>query len=221
MPMLTPKFKLTAEQNIFLAKRNMVDYVYNSAKLEGCNVTFPETQTILNGVNVGSVTLNDIQTILNLRDAWKFLFANTKTPFDLPFICKINEYISRNESLEWGALRTGKVGISGTDYIPPVPEKEQIEKELKKINGIASATERAIEFFLWSVRAQFFWDGNKRTSTLCANKILIENGEGIFTVKDSLVLEFNKLLLAWYNTADRNVIKQWLYENCIVGMECG
>ena len=40
------KFTMTREQNIFLAKRNIVDYIYKSANLEGINVTFPETQAI-------------------------------------------------------------------------------------------------------------------------------------------------------------------------------
>lgn len=46
--------------------------------------------------------------------------------------CKLNEYIARNEALEWGKLRTGTVGISGTDYEPPVPEKEKTIEELKQ-----------------------------------------------------------------------------------------
>lgn len=33
------KYNLTLEQNIFLAKRNLVDNVYSNAKMEGINVT--------------------------------------------------------------------------------------------------------------------------------------------------------------------------------------
>lgn len=29
------KFKLSVEQNIFIAKRNIIDYIWKSAKLEG------------------------------------------------------------------------------------------------------------------------------------------------------------------------------------------
>lgn len=35
------KYNLTLEQNIFLAKRNLVDNVYANARMEGLNVTFP------------------------------------------------------------------------------------------------------------------------------------------------------------------------------------
>lgn len=100
------KYNLTLEQNIFLAKRNLVDNVYANAKMEGINVTFPETKTILEGVNVPNLKINEIQCILNLRDAWKYLINNIEAEFDLSFICKINEQVARNESLEWGKLRT-------------------------------------------------------------------------------------------------------------------
>ena len=41
---------------------------------------------------------------------------------------------------------------------------------------IENATDRAIEYMLYGMRRQLFWDGNKRTSTICANKIMIGNG---------------------------------------------
>ena len=64
---------LHLEQNIFLAKRNLIDNVYSNARMEGINVTFPQTQTILEGVNVPNLKLDDIQCILNLRDAWRYV----------------------------------------------------------------------------------------------------------------------------------------------------
>lgn len=216
---MKPKFSMTIKENIFIAKRNLVDYIYNSAKLEGCNVTFPETKTIIDGVNVGDVSLSDVQTILNMRDAWKFVLSNIEKPFDLDFICRVNDFVSRSESLQWGVLRTGKVGISGTDYTPDIPIKEVVINKLSELSKDKSATEYAIDFFLWACRSQLFWDGNKRTSTICANKILISAGEGILTVRDEDILEFNKLLLEYYNTNDASSIKLWLYKNCIDGID--
>ena len=46
------KYNMTVEQNIFLAKRNIIDYIWKSANLEGISVTFPETQQIYDGGNV-------------------------------------------------------------------------------------------------------------------------------------------------------------------------
>lgn len=102
------KYNMTREQNIFLAKRNLVDNIYASARMEGLNVTFPQTKTILEGVNVPNLKIDEIQCILNLKDAWKFVINNIEEKFNLEFICKVNEHISRNESIEWGKLRTRK-----------------------------------------------------------------------------------------------------------------
>ena len=212
------KYNMTLEQNIFLAKRNLVDNVYANAKMEGINITFPQTKTILEGVNVPNLKIDEIQCVLNLRDAWKFVIANIDEEFNTEFICKINEYVARNESLEWGKLRTGRVEITGTEYIPEVPDKIQVEKEINDILKIENATERAITYMLYGMRSQLFWDGNKRTSTIAANKIMISNGAGIIKVPDNKLEEFNKLLTEFYNTNDMTKISKFIYENCIDGI---
>ena len=127
------KYNLTLEQNIFLAKRNLVDNIYSNARMEGLNVTFPQTKTILDGINVPELKIDEIQCILNLRDAWKFVINNINETFDINFICKVNELVARNESISWGTLRNGKVEITGTDYIPDIPYKEKVEQDIFNI----------------------------------------------------------------------------------------
>ena len=213
------KYNLTLEQNVFLAKRNIVDNIYSNARMEGINVTFPQTQTILDGVNVPNLKIDEIQVILNLRDAWNYVINNVEEKLDLDFICKVNEYVARNESLEWGKLRTGKVTISGTNYIPEIPAEEEVSEKIKEIINIGNATERAIEYMLYGMKSQLFWDGNKRTSTIVANKIMIENGCGIIKVSDENLEEFNKLLTEFYTTNNKQKIKEFLYNKCIYGIE--
>ncbi len=212
------KYSLTLEQNVFLAKRNLVDNVYSNARMEGLNITFPQTKTILEGVNVPNLKIDDIQCILNLRDAWKYVINNITDKFNIDFICKVNGFVSRNESLAWGVLRNGEVQITGTDYIPKVPNQEQVNDDINHILQIENVTERAIEYMLYGMRSQLFWDGNKRTSTICANKIMIENGCGIIKVPDNKLEEFNVLLSNFYNTNDNLKIKQFIFDNCIDGI---
>ncbi|MBS5647524.1 MAG: Fic family protein, partial [Lachnospiraceae bacterium] len=191
------RFHLTPEQSLFLAKKKWDENVYCGMKMENRAVTFPQTQTILNGVNVPNVQLDDIQAILNMRDAWKFLLGTVNEEVTFEYWYKLNEYIARNEALEWGKLRTGIVGISGTDYEPPIPNKEKTIEELKSIlsTSNASATDKALEAFVWGTRGQFFWDGNKRTSLMLANKILVSSGSGIMTITDKYMEQFNTILL--------------------------
>ena len=199
---------LTREQNIFLAKKVFVELVYNTAYIEGCNVTFPQTQTIIDGAVVNGVSVNDIQTVLNLRDAWKYCIETIDAPLDLDYICKINEFVSRNESLQWGILRSGKVGVG--DFIPTVPIKEEVLKEIDRINKIEDSVEKALEYFAYACKQQLFCDVNKRTSTIVASKILIDSGNGILTIGKDNAEEFNTTLNNWYLKDELQPLKDCL-----------
>lgn len=212
------KYNLTLEQNTFLAKRNIIDNIYAGARMEEINVTFLQVKKILEGINVPNLKIDEIQCILNLRDAWKYVINNIKEEFNINFICKINELVARRESIEWGVLRSGNVQITGTEYISDVPEEEVVKKQIAEILKIKNTTERAIEYMLYGMRSQLFWDGNKRTSMICANKIMIENGNGIIKVPDNKLEEFNTLLSEFYTSNDKVKIKQFIFDNCIDGI---
>lgn len=213
------KYHLTKEQNIFLAKKVLVSNIYNSARLEGINTTYPDTKTILEGVNVPSLRLDEINCILNLRDAWNFALSNIDADITLDFICKVNSFVSRNESLEWGVLRTGKVGINGVDYIPDIPEREDVIVNIENILKEENITSRSLNLMLYLMRSQLFWDGNKRTAMIVANKLLISNGCGIISIKEDDINEFNKLLTEYYNTSNKDKIISFIYNKCIFGLE--
>lgn len=214
------RFSLTPEQSRFLAKKKWDENVYCGMRMENRAVTFPQTKTILNGINVPEVQLDDIQAILNMRDVWRFLLQSLDQPVDLNYLCTLNGYIARNEALEWGKLRTGRVAISGTDYAPPIPDAKAVAAELQDVlSQDASATEKALTLFAWGARGQFFWDGNKRTSMTLANRILISSGAGILTVRDNMMEQFNTHLLNYYNSGKQEPLMDFLYENAIQGIE--
>ena len=93
---------------------------------------------------------------------------------------------------------------------------ERIEKLLNSSN---SATEKALDYFLFACRSQLFWDGNKRTASIVANKIMIEAGVGVLIVEEKYLRRFNKLMIDYYETADKSKIKPFLYNNCIFGID--
>ena len=202
------------KENLFLAKKIFTELVFNAAYIEGVNVTFSQTRAIIDGAVVNNIPVSEIQTVLNLRDAWRFCLSSLEAPLDLQYICRINDLVSRNESLEWGKLRDGIVSIGGTEYVPPIPDEKQVVAELERINAISDAKERALECFCYAVRSQLFWDGNKRTATIVAGKILIEAGEGVLTVVKSKALDFNEALSNYYDTGDSTALKACL-RTCI------
>ena len=216
---MVDKYHLTKEQNLFLAKKVLVSNIYNSVRLEGINTTYPDIKTILEGVNVPTLKLDEINCILNLRDAWNFVLINIDDEIDLNFICKVNSFVSRNESLEWGVLRNGRVRINGVDYIPDIPNMDDVKNNINDILNENNATTKAIKLMLYLMRSQIFWDGNKRTSMIVANKILISNGCGVITIKECDIKEFNTLLTEYYNTNNDEKLCLFLYEKCIFGLE--
>ena len=155
-----------------------------------------------------------------MRDAWRYLLGSVDAPVTLEYLCKLNEYIARNEALEWGKLRTGRVCISGTEYMPPIPQEEQVREELQAIlNAPVTATEKALNAFLWGTRSQLFWDGNKRTSLVLANKIMLAAGVGMLTITDKHMEQFNAFLVNYYDTGDGEALKAFLYDQAIQGIE--
>ena len=205
---------------VFLAKRLWDQNVYCGMKMENRNITFPQTKTILEGINVSGVSLDDITAVLNMRDAWKYILNTLDNSFDLEYIMKINSFTSRNESLEWGVLRRGRVGISGTDFIPPIPEKNDVIKGVNEILlSYKTNTEKALDMFCFITYRQLFWDGKKRTALFCANKMLLSSGAGMITIKDDVMIRFNELLCRMYDTGEKEEVKTFLYNNAIFGLD--
>ena len=220
---LRNKYALTKEQNVFLAKKTMAENIYYAGKFERLNTTFPQTETIVKGLSISGVDMNDIQVILNMKNAWIYVLKNIDQIFDIDVLCKINGYVAYNESLEWGILRNGKVGISGVAYQPTIPIREDVIEDINAIfaNSDLSETYRGIHFMLYAMRSQLFWDGNKRTAIIGMNMWLIQRGLGLISVTNEYFEEFNILLSKFYETNDYTVIDNFIYENCLYGIEFG
>lgn len=215
------KYNLTAEQNIFVAKRNIVDYIWKSANLEGIIITYSDTQTIYDGFSVSGYKLEEINAINNLKKAWQFILNDIGIALNFAYICKINELVGENVFYNPGVIRTTPVNIGGTSWKPDFPLETKIKEELEELlnNNEISKTEQAINVMLWVMRRQMFIDGNKRTAMLIANKLMIENGCGIISIPIEKQNEFYKLLITYYETNDSSIISKFIYDNAIDGIE--
>jgi prophage maintenance system killer protein len=117
-----------------------------------------------------------------------------------------------------GYIRNLDVRIGGTNWKPEIPNEIKISQEIENINRIENVTERAITLMLYSMRTQMFIDGNKRTSMLAGNHIMISNGAGIISVPLEHQKEFRKLLIKFYESNHMGKIKEFIYTECIDGM---
>lgn len=212
---------LETKKLIMLVKKLLPDVVFNMASLEGNPFTYPEVQTLLEGITIGGHKVSDEQQIFNIRNAWDFLFdivKQNKINIDVDIFNRINYLVAKDEALISGEFRNGQVRIAGTEFIPP--KADELENIFKNelpilIERCKSKTELAFEIFLWGALNQFYYDGNKRTSRLVSNMILISNGQGIFNIKAKDRLQFNTLMVEFYNTREADNIFNFFYENCL------
>ena len=217
------KYNLTREQNVFIAKRNIVDYIWKSANLEGIGVTYPETQAIYDGGIVSGLTVDNIIAINNLKYAWEFILENNDIEYDYKALCHIHKLVADKLVLEQdlGRIRTTSVNIGGTNWKPQLPIESQIKEDLVEIlnQENKTKTEIAIEIMLWVMRRQMFIDGNKRVAMLFANKIMIDNGCGIITISLENQSKFYEKLIKYYENGDKQDLKEWIYETSIDGID--
>ena len=118
-----------------------------------------------------------------------------------------------------GYLRNVAVSMVGTTWKPDMPIESQIKEEMAEIGQIENPTDRALTMMLYFMRKQMFLDGNKRTSMLAGNHVMIGGGCGIISVPIELQPAFTGLLIQFYESNDMTEIKQFLYKNCIDGIE--
>jgi Fic family protein len=101
-------------------------------------------------------------------------------------------------------IRTSGVNIGGAeDILPKADELNSIfEDGVNEIKKINHSIIRAITYFLFGAKSQFFFDGNKRTSRLMMNGILLDNGYPILNIKAKNKLEFNRVMIKFYDNDD-------------------
>lgn len=213
------KYHMTQEQNVFVAKRLLVDSVYKSANLEGIAATYADTVDILNNVNVARLRPDDITAILNLRSAWHYVLDHLNGDFTLGFLQECHVRVGHGIIYPLGELRNCSVSISGTAWRPEPPDGERYHTELQEIKSIADATQRSITLMLWIMRSEMFLDGNKRVATIAANHQMVQNGCGVISVPIDLDGVFKTKLVRFYETNDSEDLQQFIYDNCIDGMD--
>lgn len=214
------KYKMTKEDNIFFAKRKLIDNLYKSAILEGIAVTFADTVDFVNNVNNGKISIDDMLKLKGLKDAWEFVLNTIDEDLTTDYIKKIHFQICKGQNvMPLGEYRDKGVGITGTNWRPLLPSECDYEKELKQIMKIDNPLDRCITLFCYLQRSQMFIDGNKRVANLVANKEMIKNGLGIIAVPIDKIGSYLEKLITFYETNDYKDIKKFIYDNCLDGIE--
>lgn len=200
---------------IMLARRQLAEFVCDAVNLEGINFTLPEIQTLLDGITVGGHTLTDQQIALNQGNAWRTLFKwieNDQFEITVEKVCNLHSIAAKEEALEWGKFRSGGVTIAGTNYMPPKANLllDLFDQMVKKAFNMPDIYDQAIHLFLKMARSQFFYDVNKRMGRFIMNGLLLSNGYPAINLPAKRQLEFNQLMLNFYDTGDQKPMNAFM-----------
>ena len=213
------KYNMSLEDNIFFAKRKLVDNIYKSANLEGIAVTFADTYAFMNNVNTGNISVDDMLKLKGLKDGWEYVINHVNEELTIDFIKKIHFEVCKGQNIyPLGEFRDKGVGITGTSWRPKLPSECDYDKELKEILSNENKLERCIDLFCWLQRSQMFLDGKKLVANLVANKEMIKNGQGIIAVPVEEIGNYLTKLTLYYESGDNTKLKEWIYDNCIDGV---
>lgn len=215
------KLSKVVKYNIDFAKKNLVESIYNQAILEGVSTTYVDTESIIEGGKVNNMTSEDVLKIINLKHAWEFILnesvISSKTDYNL--LCSINKLVIEGFYYSAGRIRNLPVNITGTSYKPTIPIESSIKEELEIIlNSKMDIIDKSIELLLYIMKRQIFIDGNKRSSVLFINHLLISKGKGIIVIPASKVEHFRKLLIDYYEDNNIEEIKHFIKEECYKSM---
>ena len=212
------------EKNILLAKKYMVESIYRSANIEGIGMTFPETQTICDGMSVSGHSLDEINAVNDLKNAWRWIFNNPDSDIGIDTLCQLNRIAGKFTVINAGSIRDMydepiRVPLyEGKDYYPPLPPNKDEINTIIKDTIQENKLDNALNLFCLVCKMQIFNDGNKRTATLFANMFMIQNGLGILSIPVDKKLEFYNALTKYYDDdCNKELLKTFLKDYCITG----
>lgn len=191
------------ERAVKLYDKSYAMQVWAAAYLEGNPFTYPEIQTVLEGVSVAGHKLSDLVQIMDLRDAVLCvkdrvnagIFRMDKATSDA-----LNAAIAVHEALEAGHFRgegaeqtnvAVNLGEHGS-YTPPSTQDGggNLRMRFREVTDALADVEdpyvQAVLYGAAATREQFYFDGNKRTARFMVNGLLMAAGYSpvVLTIDD-------------------------------------
>lgn len=189
---------------------------------ERANWTYEELHVYLvDGVTVGGHTVREQAIVDGVREAYGALPVMTTGMVSGFNVCGLHTALMRNvmeDKSQLGRIRTRDVrlhGINNWKSVPVEQLREVFERECQVVNSIEDVVERAIVAMMWLQYRQFFYDGNKRVSRFMCNAILGAEKAGVFCVPRSSILQYQRLLADFYETADATQIIRYTLDHCL------
>ena len=194
-----------------------IDLSWKSSEIEGNTYTLLETVNLLKDkIEAKGKKREEAIMLLNHKEALKAIVAQPEY-FRTISLSRMEDVhsllidglgVARN-------LRHVRVGISGTNYRPLEVEsqiREAVGDMCALVNGKSDPYEKALLTLLLISYIQPFVDGNKRTSRLMSNAMLIANGCCPLSFRTVAADDYRAALLLFYEQNNISAFKKIFLE---------
>jgi len=159
-------------------ERLTIELSWKSSKIEGNTYTLLDTERLIKDNQLADdKTEEETQMILNHKEAFNFIYNNKELFRNLNKnnLIELHKILVKDLSVNIG-FRKSLVGIAGSKY-QPIDNIYQIEEAVDSLSNLISQIKnpfsKALTVLLGTSYIQPFEDGNKRTSRLVANALLL------------------------------------------------
>ncbi|MBO5441888.1 MAG: Fic family protein [Alphaproteobacteria bacterium] len=198
-------------------ERLTIELAWKSSKIEGNTYTLLDTERLLkDNVSAKGKSKAETQMILNHKKALDYLIDRPEyyKELSLSKIEDIHRLLVDGLDVSLG-IRRNVVGIVGTNYKPidnAFQIKEALQELIKIINQTENPLEKALLAVLMIAYIQPFEDGNKRTSRILGNALLLANNYCPLSYRSVDEVEYKKAIILFYEQNNASYFKQLFLE---------
>jgi fido (protein-threonine AMPylation protein) len=201
-------------------ERFVIELSWKSSKIEGNTYTLLDTEKLISkGIEAVGHDKKEAFMILNHKEAFKVIRSNQGLFKDLTIsnIEEIHKILIKDLEVSYG-LRSKPVGVTGSIY-RPLDNIHQIREQLdtlcKIINDLKSPYAKSLMTLLGLSYIQPFEDGNKRTSRLMANALLLSHGYAPLSYRSVDENSYREAILVFYELNSITPFKKIFIEQYI------
>ena len=185
-------------------ERFVIELSWKSSQIEGNTYSLIETETLIKqNIKASGRSDEEAVMILNHKEAFEAILAkkNSFRKIDFSDIIQLHQLLIKG--LITSGIRSQKVRISGTQY-EPLSDKREIEKILRQliehVNKTEYPPEKALILAIMIAYIQPFADGNKRTSRMLSNAVLMAYDFPPLSYRSINVNEYRNAMIVFYET---------------------
>ena len=194
-------------------ERIMIEFSWKSSVIEGNTYSLLGTEALIKNNVIGEgKTKEETQMILNHKDAFNEAIQNRERFIKLQSadVEHIHSVLTKKLGITKNIRKSG-VGITGTKYRPLDNEpqiKEALQNMVNLINEKESFFEKAFLISILIAYIQIFEDGNKRTSRMISNAILLAHHSIPLSYRIVDIEEYKKAVILFYEINNISYFKQ-------------